>query len=108
MAKRLYDDECGGEFSVNVKRWPTADSKCDHNKLAFKVSVSDRRRTLWAPKWPMCVPDRAGPRKSEDSLARTALDFFSHERCRYGRVKQGPLKTTGTFEGARRRRKGRR
>jgi hypothetical protein len=104
MAK-IYDDECGGEFNVNVKRQWSADDACDHNKLAYKVSVSKGKRTLWAPKSPMCVRDAPRRRGAEDSLAAMAMSFFSDERCTWGKVKSGPLKPTGTFDGARRRKR---
>ena len=101
MARKIYSDECGGAFNVNVKRQPSADGECTHGRLAYKVSVSEGKRTLWAPKSPMCTHDtRRYRRGSGDSLAEQAMSFFSDERCTYGKVKSGPLKPTGTFDGS--------
>lgn len=110
MSKKIYSDECGGEFNVNVKRWRAADPHCDHKpgythqKIAYKVSVSTGKRTLWAPKAPMCVLEHRR-RNSDDALASQAMGFFENNRCTRGNVKSGPLKTSGQFEGAKRRKR---
>lgn len=79
-SKKVYSDECGGEFNVRVEE---SDARCEPGKDAFRVRVTKHRKVVWAPTAPMCVPAHAVKRAR---LIEDALGFFEHQKCARGAV----------------------
>ena len=84
---KAYSDECGGEIVVHLDTPTTSDDRKCHGKEAVRIKVTRGRKTLWAPRDPLCLSPMINldTRKGKLRAVEDVVGFFEHYRCGRGR-----------------------